>query len=434
MQYDEIMQATLLLCSYFNKTEVKSFKPLTGAEYLRFAKWLHDNHWTPADLLNKNSTILDKWIDPDPKGKITGERLQQLLGRGVSMAFALDKWDQQGIWVISRASEFYPRLLKKRLPEQHPPILYGLGNKSLLNQVGLGFVGSRSITDDDKLFTFEKAQQAVDEGYTVVSGGAKGVDQASMQAALEHGGSSVGILADGVYSNANRREFARYLREQRLALISPFYPEAGFSAGSAMARNKYIYTMSQAVVVVKSDYEKGGTWNGAVENLKKQWVPILVRDSVHAGNQALIKEGGIPLGESHVSYSEMLEPKASMPTNVQADLFVAVPELQQNMNDSNYVKKASSVEESVDIPKPQYGAIFALFQDTLMELSQEQETSFGLDEIKEIYPELPESLIKKWLKELQDAGCVRREGSKLRFTWIMAEKNKNPEILEGNLL
>ncbi|NLB10890.1 DNA-processing protein DprA [bacterium] len=441
MQYDEIMQATLLLCSYFNKTEVKIFKPLTGAEYLRFAKWLHENNYTPADLFRKDNVILDKWTDP--KRKITTERLLQLLGRGGSMGFAIEKWDQQGIWVISRASEFYPRSIKKQLSDQHPPILYGLGNKQLLNQVGIGFVGSRPISEDDTLFTVKKVQQAVDAGYTLISGGAKGIDQTSMRAALEYGGQSVGILSDGVLVNSNRRELSRYLRDQSLALVSPFYPEAGFSVGNAMARNKYIYTMSQAVVVVKSDKNKGGTWGGAIENLKKAWVPLLVRDCTQEGNQALIQEGGIPLGESKVPYSEFLEKGGQSrensvsyttgATNLQPDLFAEG--LNQMINDSDYTKEAESIDESLDVATPQYGEIFKLFKDTLKQLSEEQETFFALGSIKYIYPELQETQIKKWLKELEAEGYVRRDGRKLRYAWLSDEKsNNNQEDIESNLL
>jgi hypothetical protein len=88
MQYDEIMQATMLLCCYFNKNEVKNFKPLSGLEYSKLAQWLYQNKWSPADLLSQTDEILTEW--DDPKGKITVERIKQLLGRGVSMSFALE--------------------------------------------------------------------------------------------------------------------------------------------------------------------------------------------------------------------------------------------------------------------------------------------------------------------------------------------------------
>jgi predicted Rossmann fold nucleotide-binding protein DprA/Smf involved in DNA uptake len=109
--------------------------------------------------------------------------------------------------VISRVSEFYPKAIKKHLGEQRPPVLFGLGNQQLLNQAGLGFVGSRSISENDEVFAADKAKQAVDEDYAIISGGAKGVDQSAMRAALEHGGQSIGILADGIYTNETRRIF-----------------------------------------------------------------------------------------------------------------------------------------------------------------------------------------------------------------------------------
>ena len=346
MQYDEIMQATMLLCCYFNKNEVKNFKPLSGLEYSKLAQWLHQNKWTPASLLSRTDEILTKW--EDPKGKITAERIKQLLGRGVSMSFALEKWAKQGIWVISRVSEFYPKAIKRHLGDQRPPILFGLGNQQLLNQTGLGFVGSRSITKNDEIFASENAKQAVEEGYNVISGGAKGVDQAAMQAALEHGGRSVGILADGIYTNETRRIFLNYLRQGTLVLISPFFPEAGFSVGNAMARNKFIYTMSEAVVVVKSDKDKGGTWAGAKENLNKKWVPLLVRDIAEEGNQALIQMGGIGFGSHKVPYVELLSVQPTVKETI------AIKTMQASTQQADLLAdNLDMLEPLVEDPEPQ---------------------------------------------------------------------------------
>lgn len=471
MQYDEIMQATMLLCCYFNKNEVKNFKPLSGLEYSKLAQWLHQNKWTPASLLSRTDEILTKW--EDPKGKITAERIKQLLGRGVSMSFALEKWAKQGIWVISRVSEFYPKAIKRHLGDQRPPILFGLGNQQLLNQTGLGFVGSRSITKNDEIFASENAKQAVEEGYNVISGGAKGVDQAAMQAALEHGGRSVGILADGIYTNETRRIFLNYLRQGTLVLISPFFPEAGFSVGNAMARNKFIYTMSEAVVVVKSDKDKGGTWAGAKENLNKKWVPLLVRDIAEEGNQALIQMGGIGFGSHKVPYVELLSVQPTVKETIaiktmqastqQADLLAdnldmlepLVEDPEPQSKDYDDLKKKdeknlgfvadileTSLESAINPSQAElitesdkqadgkidelrlvqiqqkYGAIFELFVNTLISLSKDKTSSFILDDIKNQFPELQDTQIKKWLKELETDGCLRKEGRKARYTFV----------------
>ncbi len=472
MQYDEIMQATMLLCCYFNKNELKNFKPLSGLEYSKLAQWLYQNKWSPADLLSQTDEILTEW--DDPKGKITAERIKQLLGRGVSMSFALEKWTKQGIWVISRVSEFYPKAIKKHLGEQRPPVLFGLGNQQLLNQTGLGFVGSRSISENDEVFAADKAKQAVEEGYTIISGGAKGVDQAAMRAALEHGGQSIGILADGIYTNETRRIFLNYLRQGTLVLISPFFPEAGFSVGSAMARNKFIYTMSEAVIVVKSDKDKGGTWTGAKENLNKKWVPLLVRDIAEEGNQALIQMGGIGFEDEIVPYVELLstqplvdqivertssedtsQPQGNL-LSVTLDMFeqLAIAPNQQSEvhfdlknNDEaneNSVEDTSETSSELDVNPLQielitesdkqgdknteemrlvqiqqkYGEIFELFVKTLISLSKDKTSFFILDDIKNQFPELQDTQIKKWLKELETEGCLRKEGRKARYTFV----------------
>jgi predicted Rossmann fold nucleotide-binding protein DprA/Smf involved in DNA uptake len=79
-------------------------------------------------------------------------------------------------------------------------------------------------------------------------------------------------------------------------LMSPYDPGAGFNVGHAMQRNKLIYALADASLVVSSDVDKGGTWAGAVEQLDKlRFVPIYVR-SVGApsrGLDALLKKGAL---------------------------------------------------------------------------------------------------------------------------------------------
>ncbi len=79
---------------------------------------------------------------------------------------------------------------------------------------------------------------------------------------------------------------------KNLVLISPFKPDAGFEVDNAMARNKYVYCLADAAVVVHSG-TMGGTWNGALEDLRHNWVPIWVKptDDPETGNAALVARG-----------------------------------------------------------------------------------------------------------------------------------------------
>ena len=80
-------------------------------------------------------------------------------------------------------------------------------------------------------------------------------------------------------------------------LISPYDPSAGFNVGNAMQRNKLIYALADASLVVSSDLNKGGTWAGASEQLDKlKLVPVYVRSTgeLSSGLDALRKKGAIP--------------------------------------------------------------------------------------------------------------------------------------------
>src|SRR5258708_24895620 len=106
-------------------------------------------------------------------------------------------------------------------------------------------------------------------GRMIVSGGAKGIDQAAMRGGLEGGGEVGGVLADSLETTAMNREHRNLLIDGRLVLVSPYDPNAGFNVGNAMQRNKLIYALADAALVVSSDLERGGTWTGAVEQLAR---------------------------------------------------------------------------------------------------------------------------------------------------------------------
>lgn len=108
-------------------------------------------------------------------------------------------------------------------------------------------------------------------------------------------GTAVGVLADSL-ERAIRAPGTRVaLVREDLCLATPNAPNAGFSVGAAMGRNKLIYSLADYAIVVASDVEKGGTWAGATEALKAAWIPIFILDhpAMPEGNQLLIQKGGI---------------------------------------------------------------------------------------------------------------------------------------------
>jgi predicted Rossmann fold nucleotide-binding protein DprA/Smf involved in DNA uptake len=132
-------------------------------------------------------------------------------------------------------------------------------------------------------------------GLVLYSGGAKGVDKISMNAALNARGTAVGVIADSLEKAVRDPEYRPALSRGDLCLVTPYSPNAPFSVGTAMGRNKLIYTLADYAIVVASDVEKGGTWAGASEALKAKWLPVFVLDhpAMPEGNRMLLQKGGI---------------------------------------------------------------------------------------------------------------------------------------------
>jgi len=242
-----------------------SVDPLTAGEYRRLARRLRELHREPAHLLEPDggSLLKECGITLDPG------QLQGLLDRGFLLAQAVERWRSRAIWVVSRADGQYPQRLKRRLKDNAPPVLYGCGDASILNAGGLAIVGSRNVNETLLRYTESVGRLTAAARRTVISGGARGIDQAAMGGALQAGGSVVAIVADGLNKAAVRREYREALMDGRLALICPYDPAAHFNVGHAMQRNKLIYALADAALVVNADNRKGGTWAGASEQLTR---------------------------------------------------------------------------------------------------------------------------------------------------------------------
>jgi len=451
--YDQNTNAILLLCSHFSKAKSDEGRPLTPLEYGRLAKWLHEQGSLPSDLMLNFDERIETW--KDPKGKITRNRVKALLDRGMALALTLEKWERVGIWVVTRRHKEYPKRLKQRLEWGSPALFYGVGNRQLLNAGGVGIVGSRGIDESDKHFTEEIAKQAALEGLNVVSGGAKGVDETAMLGALSVEGTAVGILADSLLKASVASKWRDSLLNNQLALISPFYPEARFQVGNAMARNKYIYCMADYGLVVRSDKGRGGTWSGATENMKKQWVPLFVKPKSDAeGNAALIDQGArelqFDMGSDRNAKHEPL--RALFSSGTLAEKVEEKPGLIKSENidkkSTEFMKgsggpgsvtqasehqKSSLQNESVtlsDQPQKQHiesspDAFYSLFVQLVHQLLNEN-PEINMSKFSENFPDITQKQLTHWFDRAVDEGLLRRKG-RLR-TYVLCDDAEQAEM------
>ena len=284
-------------------------EPLSDGEYDHLARGLREHERAPADLLGADAGAA---LEECASG-LERDRLERLLGRGVLLSQVVERWRARGLWVLGRADADYPRRLKERLRRRAPPLLYGFGDRAVLDGGGLAVVGSRNVDDAMVAYAARAGRLAAAARRTLISGGARGIDPAAMRGALEAGGRVVGALANDLERAVMRRGDREVLMDGRLVLISPYDPAVGFQVWRAMRRNRLIYALADAALVVAADHGKGGTWAGAVEQLKKyRRVPVYVRAAgeTEKGLEELRKRGARPWPEPETpeAFEDVLDP------------------------------------------------------------------------------------------------------------------------------
>jgi predicted Rossmann fold nucleotide-binding protein DprA/Smf involved in DNA uptake len=159
-------QAVVLLTARFIKAADKgAARPLSTAEWGRFALWLRDRGLQPEALLSDEpAKLLDGWLDK----AVTMQRIEALLGRGTALGLALDRWERAGLWVMTRSDPDYPDRLKRRLRSGSPPVLFGCGNRNLLANGGLAVVGSRETEEPELAFAARLGAEAAAQGLSIV--------------------------------------------------------------------------------------------------------------------------------------------------------------------------------------------------------------------------------------------------------------------------
>lgn len=246
---------------------------------------------TIADFFESNS-FLGLELNPQEF-----DLLQQTKSELPNYAFMVEELLDQGYDIIPITSKEYSPTLKANLKYNSPIVLYTKGNKQILQEKSIAIVGSRNANETSLAFTDNVAKKASSEYKVVVSGFAKGVDKQALDSALNYKGQSIIVLPQGITTFASgMKKYYKQIIEGDVLVLSTFHPKSLWSVELAMARNSIIYGLASEIYVAQSD-DKGGTWSGVCDGLKKGRM-IYVRkpsDKEKCANNTLIGMGANPV-------------------------------------------------------------------------------------------------------------------------------------------
>ena len=200
-----------------------------------------------------------------------------------------------------------------------------------------------------------------------------------------------------------------------------------------MNRNKYIYASSKATFVIASDYNKGGTWNGAIQNMRHNWTKTFVKqDSKSKGIQELIKLGANPIEKIEgVNLLSLIDNSKNIKTyneenfeqigidtliqlNNQNDLNKEAKyentKIEYNTEEDDYKLKNTLVQEKEVINFDLYNHVI----DIILEVLKEEK---NLDELSEIL-NVKKSQLREWINRGIDSNKIKKLSKPVRYVSV----------------
>jgi DNA protecting protein DprA len=252
------------------------------------------------------------------------EDLKKAKSELANNAFLAESLNNEGYELIPITSPEYSKTLKENLKAAHAPaLLYVKGNKQIMQEKSIAIVGSRNATDKSLEFTDNIAKLASKQYKVVVSGFAKGVDKQALDSAINYKGQSIIVLPQGIMTfGSGFKKYYKQIVDGDVLVLSTFFPKAPWKAELAMARNPIIYGLASEIYVAESS-DKGGTWSGVVDGLRKNR-KIYVRKpdaNENNANNLLIQKGAIavdfngnPLLDYKPTFAEVNQLSLNEPT------------------------------------------------------------------------------------------------------------------------
>ena len=281
-------QGFLLLTSLLGDPERK---PLTVAQFRTLAKRVQGMAAPEEKRMLRPADLMALGYSEGDAGHIL-----HLLSDKELLEYYLHAGRKNGCIPLTRVSEGYPGAVRLALGLDSPGCLWAKGDMGILEHPKVALVGSRDIREENRTFAREVGRQAAIQGYTLVSGNARGADMAAQLSCLEAGGSVISVVADRLDSH-REKDRVLYLSEEGF--------DTAFSSIRALSRNRVIHALGEKTFVAQSQLQ-GGTWDGTVRNLQQRYSSVFCFDDGSAAMQELEQMGARLIGMEDLADFENL--------------------------------------------------------------------------------------------------------------------------------
>ena len=277
---------------------ILSLLNVSGLGNVKVKKILELCHYKGVSVKN----FIEDIIRGDRKTHLlTPQQIDSLGDRNVRLE---DQWailKEQSIEILTIDDMNYPNRMISALNNKAPVLIFAKGDIGLLTKPCLGFCGSRKASEKGLKTAWDCADQMARKGVNIISGYASGVDMTAHKAALEAGGATTLVLAEGILNFKIKRDIKDVFDESSVLILSEFLPGVPWSVRNAMQRNSTICSLSQVMILIEAE-EKGGSISAGRTSLKMGrplFAPVYEgMPPTASGNRILLSQGAYGLKKS----------------------------------------------------------------------------------------------------------------------------------------
>ncbi|NLG25057.1 MAG: hypothetical protein GX558_06850 [Clostridiales bacterium] len=241
-------------------------------------------------------------------------RLAVLLNRAMPLSYALERYAEAGIEIVTEGERCYPARLTERLGDKAPPMLYACGDLGILGKPALALIGAGGRCDAEELLT-RLCARAHEADLTVLTGDEPGVGRAAERLVGRGGGRYAAFMAGELAERMYQPGISELIAGGRGLALSIEHPDAAYTRAHALERNRCLHALSLMSVVVSGGPERGATLESAAAALRGGWAEAVYvwNGCNQAGNPALRQRGASGFDDADALPIADLARRAALP-------------------------------------------------------------------------------------------------------------------------